>query len=151
VLYTRYVCLYVVLRCILQCILLQIVDIVMHIFLGIVLVVATIFGSGKSHCITQTLKPNGISDGVEINSNVEIACKCDNHKVQLEWWYFNKSRITLIQSSHLPYATIRPDGYVTLTIPKFTPSFAGNYTCASSSGGESTQVELTISQQCKSA
>jgi len=120
-------------------------------FTGIVFVIAIIYGSVESHCITQIIQPStGIANGVEINDNVEINCKCDTNTIQLESWYFKGSIITLIQSNHLPYATILPDGYVTLTIPDFTPSFAGNYTCASSNNGLSTQVELTISKQCKS-
>ena len=136
------------------CILQNLIDMItqkyMYICTGIVLVVAIICGSGKSQCIITVEQPSsGIADGVEINSKVEIACKCDSDTVQLESWYFNNSVITLIQSSHLPYAIIRPDGYVTLTIPKFTPSFAGNYTCSSSNREKFTHVELTVSQQCK--
>ena len=122
-----------------------------QIFVGVVLVIAGICGSGESRCITRIVHPNtGIADGVEINANVEIACKCDTDTIQLESWYFNGSIITLIQSNYLPYATILSDGNVTLTIPNFVPSYAGNYTCISSNNRETTQVELTISQQRKS-
>ena len=115
------------------------------IFVGIVLAIATICGSVKSQCSTRIIQPSsGIAGGLEINSNIVIACDCEGD-TQLEAWYFNGSLIEFVMNSNeiVPYATIVRDGYVTLTIRNFVPSYAGIYTCASSNG-ESTQVELTI-------
>ena len=113
---------------------------------GIVLAIATICGSVKGQCSTRIIQPSsGIADGLEINSKVEVACDCEGDN-QLEAWYYNGSLINFVMNNEdeiVPYATIVRDGYVTLTIRNFVPSYAGIYTCASSNG-ESTQVELTI-------
>jgi len=92
----------------------------------------------------------GITNGVEIDDRVEIACHCDNN-VSTTAWYFNGSRITdVLPRDSNPYVSSVNLGYLTLVIPNFLPPNAGDYTCASSSDDDkSTVIKLSISQQCK--
>ena len=99
-------------------------------------------------CSTVVDHPReGITDGVEINDNVEITCQCDG--VQGVWQYFNGSEIDSPSKDSIPYVNLTKNaGYATLIITNFLPWHAGNYTCTTTSGRKRI-IELKISQQCK--
>ena len=119
--------------------------------LGVVLIVASLFGSSYGDCTTNVLHPNeGIANGVEIDELVEITCRC-GILLQPEAWYFNGSEINSSRDS-IPYVDFNSlnFGFTTLVIPNFLPQHAGNYTCGSTRDHENLiMIELNVSKQCK--
>lgn len=116
--------------------------------LGVVLIVASLFGSSYGDCNTNVRDPSeGIANGVEINDRVEITCQC-GLMLQPGAWYFNGSEISS-SSGSMPYVNSNLQS-TTLVIPDFLPQHVGNYTCASTSDRRNSAViELKVSQRCK--
>ena len=119
--------------------------------LGVVLIVASLFGLSYGICSTSVLHPSeGIANGVGINERVEITCQC-GLQLQPGTWYFNGSEISS-STDFVPHVSfnLRSLGFTTLVIPNFLPQYAGNYTCASTSDRRDlTVIELSVSQQCE--
>lgn len=117
--------------------------------LGIVLIVASLWGLSDANCRADVFSPiNGIADGVGIDQSVEIDCNCGSMPGT---WSFNGSEISSSRDS-VPYVTFSAYtlDYTLLVIPNFSPQYAGNYTCARNDDSVMpTVVELTTPNYCK--
>ena len=119
--------------------------------LGIVIIVASLWGLSDGSCTASVFSPsNGIADGVDIDQSVQIDCNC-GVALNPGTWSFNGSEITSSTNS-IPNVTFSAYTmeYTMLVIPNFSPQYAGNYTCAFHDDSiKPTVVELKTPNYCK--